>query len=77
MKLQENPKKSMMIFLWPFLSIVGKVEWKWEVIKNPVKNATNSDEGFALLVLKTSGMNGVKSMKRKFLQNTETNTVSM
>ena len=49
MKLQENPE-TMITFCDHFLSCI--VEWKQKVTKNLVKEiATNSDEGFALLVL--------------------------
>jgi len=43
----------MITFCDHFLAcVVGKVEWKRKVTKNLVKEiATNSDEGFALLVL--------------------------
>jgi len=52
MKLRENPE-TMITFCDNFLScVVGKVEWKRKVMKNLVQEiATNSDEGFALLVL--------------------------
>jgi len=55
MKLQGNPK-TMITFCDHFLAcIVGKVEWKQKVTKNLIKEiVTNSDEGFALLVLENT-----------------------
>jgi len=38
----------------------GKVKWKQKVTRNLVKEiAKNSDEGFALLDLEPSGINGL------------------
>jgi len=78
MKVQENPE-TMITFCDHFLScIVGKVEWKQKVMKNLVKEiATNSDEGFTLLVLENIWDDWSKiDAKEYFLQNTKPTKVS-
>ena len=76
MNLQGNPK-AMITFCDHFLAcIVGKVEWKQKVTKNLVKEiATNSDEGFALLVLENIWDEWTKITKEFFFANTETGKV--